>query len=84
MHIRAEIVVDSEADDYVGAADFQVRMKSVFQTVRADYPNARLVVKECRPRGRAARGAADGDGDGEKTNVHKLYASGKVNRYEED
>jgi hypothetical protein len=79
MHIRAEIIVDSEADDYVGAADFQIRMKSVFQTVRADYPDARLVVKECRPRGRAPRAS----GDGEKTNVHKLYASGKVNRYEE-
>lgn len=48
--LRAQITIDLNADDFVGAADHQRRIEELLQSVRRVYEEARLEFRERRPR----------------------------------
>ena len=50
MKLRAQIVVDINAEDYVAAAEHQRSLEELLTRVRAHYPNAQLSIRERRQR----------------------------------
>lgn len=48
--LRAQITIDLNADDFVGAADHQRRIEELMQSVRRVYREAQLEFRERRPR----------------------------------
>jgi hypothetical protein len=50
MRLRAQIVVDIDADDYVEAAAHQNALKSYLEEIQARYPNAEMTMRERRER----------------------------------
>lgn len=74
MRLRASIIVDIEAADYVDAATHQRRLQTLFEAVAAAYPAADFQFRERRAR--AARRPAESEG------VTQLkHCTGKLNRY---
>lgn len=50
MKLRAQIIVDINAEDYVAAADHQRSLEELLTRVRGQYPNAQLSIRERRQR----------------------------------
>ncbi len=50
MKLRAQILIDIEAEDFVAAADHQRRIQIIMDDVRRAYGQAELVFRERRPR----------------------------------
>ena len=50
MRLRAQIVVDINAEDYVTAAEHQKSLEQLLGYVRGQYPNAQLSIRERRER----------------------------------
>ena len=50
MKLRAEITIEVDAKDFVGAADHQRRIEALMQSVRREYQEARLEFRERKPR----------------------------------
>ncbi|GAA0580108.1 hypothetical protein [Rhizomicrobium electricum] len=50
MRLRAQIVVDIDADDYVEAAAHQNALKSYLEEIQARYPHAEMTMRERRER----------------------------------
>jgi hypothetical protein len=50
MRLRAQIIVDIDADDYVEAAEHQNALKTYLQEIQARYPNAEMTMRERRER----------------------------------
>jgi hypothetical protein len=50
MRLRAQIVIDIDADDYVEAADHQNALKCYLKEIQARYPNAEMTMRERRER----------------------------------
>jgi len=48
--LRAQITIDLNAEDFVGAADHQRRIEELMQSVRRVYEEAQLEFRERRPR----------------------------------
>jgi hypothetical protein len=55
MKLRAEIVIEIDADDFVVAADHQKRIESILNHVREDYPQASMMLRERKERSAARR-----------------------------
>jgi hypothetical protein len=51
MRLRAEIVVELEAADFVDAATHQNRLESFISQLSEAYPNVKLTLRERRDRG---------------------------------
>jgi hypothetical protein len=51
MKLRAQILIDIDADDFVAAADHQRRIETLLTDVKRAYDQAELVFRERRPRG---------------------------------
>lgn len=49
MKIRAQIIIDLDAGDYIAAADHQRRIEAVFRDIRAEYESASLTMGQVRP-----------------------------------
>ena len=75
MRLRALITIDIDADDYVDAADHQRRLQTLIESIKADYPQAALQLRERRAR----RGRRD-EGAGDTVTQLKHY-TGRLNRY---
>ena len=59
MRLRAEIIIDIKARDFVDAADHQRRLEQLFQPILSEYNEANLVLKERREKtGEGLRPAA--------------------------
>ncbi len=52
MRLRAQIIVEITADDYIEAAEHQKNLGTVLDAVRERYPDAKLVMRERRERSR--------------------------------
>lgn len=50
MRLRAQIVIDLAADDFVQAADHQNRLAQFLGDLKQNYPNAELTIRERRER----------------------------------
>lgn len=50
MRLRAQISVDIAAADFIEAADHQTRLAEFLDTLRQQYPNAVLSIRERRER----------------------------------
>lgn len=50
MRLRAQILVDIDADDYVAAAKHQSALEAYLQEIQTRYPNATMVMRERRER----------------------------------
>jgi hypothetical protein len=50
MRLRAQIVVDIDAEDYVEAAEHQSALQQYLQEIQARYPNASMTMRERRER----------------------------------
>jgi len=50
--LRAQIIIDIDATDFVSAADHQKRIESLMGTIHAAYDAAVLEIKERRPKNR--------------------------------
>ena len=50
MRLRAQIVVDIDADDYVEAAEHQSALQHYLTEIQTRYPNASLTMRERRER----------------------------------
>ena len=50
MRLRAQIVVDIDATDYIEAAGHQNILQEILQDIQARYPNASLTMRERRER----------------------------------
>jgi hypothetical protein len=50
MRLRAQIVVDIDADDYVEAAEHQSSLQRYLTEIQTRYPNASLTMRERRER----------------------------------
>jgi hypothetical protein len=50
MRLRAQIVVDFNAEDYVEAATHQRTLEQLLDHVRGQYPNAHVSIRERRER----------------------------------
>ncbi len=48
--LRAQITIDLDAEDFVGAADHQRRIEDLMQSVKRVYREAQLEFRERRPR----------------------------------
>ncbi|MDO1558858.1 hypothetical protein Q0812_05390 [Brevundimonas sp. 2R-24] len=51
MKLRAQITIDINVSDYVGAAEHQRRVEALMETVSKTYPDATLQFRERRDRG---------------------------------
>jgi hypothetical protein len=60
MRLRAQIVIDIDADDFAEAATHQHRLESIYAAVRGQYEQAQLEFRQRRQR--PARGAPVGRG----------------------
>jgi hypothetical protein len=74
MKLRAQIVIDVDADDFVEAAKHQVKIESFLRELEPEYPSVVLTFRE-------RRAAAMGASDPQATGVRK--PTGKLNIYEE-
>jgi hypothetical protein len=50
MKLRAEIVIEIEAADYIAAADHQRSVQAIFNEVRSRYGGASLAFRQLRER----------------------------------
>ena len=50
MRLRAQIIVDIDAGDYVEAAEHQSALQRYLHDIQAQYPGASLVMRERRER----------------------------------
>ncbi len=50
MRLRAQIIIDINADDYIKAADHQKRLCQFLEKIREQYPRATLSMRERRER----------------------------------
>lgn len=50
MRLRAQIVVDIDAGDYVEAAMHQSALRQYLEQIQARYPNAEMTMRERRER----------------------------------
>ena len=53
MKLRAQIMIEIEAEDFVAAANHERAIQTIFQGLRADYQSAQLEFREVR--GKSAR-----------------------------
>lgn len=60
MKLRAEISIELEAADFVGAAEHQRRIEELHNQVRQTYPAAVMVLRERKERERARKIQAGG------------------------
>lgn len=51
IHLRAEIVIEFDAVDFLEAASHQSRLAKAVAELKADYPTAKLAIRERRSRG---------------------------------
>ena len=51
IRLRAEIVIEFDAVDFLEAASHQSRLAEVVAELKKDYPAARLAIRERRDRG---------------------------------
>lgn len=51
IRLRAEIVIEFDATDFLEAASHQSRLAQVVADLKKDYPAARLAIRERRDRG---------------------------------
>jgi hypothetical protein len=51
IHLRAEIVIEFDAADFVEAASHQGKLAHAVAALRHEYPEAKLSIRERRPRG---------------------------------
>jgi hypothetical protein len=58
MRLRAQIVIDVDADDFVQAAQHQVRIESFLRELKPDYPSVLLTFRERRAAAVAASESA--------------------------
>lgn len=56
MQIKAEIVIEIEAADFIEAADHQRLVQDIHRTVQASYPQAALHLRERRERPKSNTG----------------------------
>ena len=54
LKLRADFVIEIEADDFVEAADHQRRLEKLWAAIRAEYEHARFSFNERRARSGAA------------------------------
>jgi hypothetical protein len=50
ISLRAQVVIDLQANDFASAADHQRRIEALMADIRARYPEATLEFRERRPR----------------------------------
>ena len=74
MKLRAQIVIDVDADDFVEAAKHQVRIESFLSELKPDYPSVVLTFRE-------RRAAGMNGSEPQPTSVRK--PTGRLNDYEE-
>lgn len=55
VKLRAEILIEVDADDFVVAADHQRRIEGILKEVRENYPQASLTLRERKERSAARR-----------------------------
>lgn len=51
MRLRAQITIDIEARDFVDAADHQRKLEDLVQSIKREYSQAALLLRERRERG---------------------------------
>jgi hypothetical protein len=51
IQLRAEILIEFDAEDFIEAATHQRRLAQAVAQLKADYPSAKLAIKERRDRG---------------------------------
>lgn len=51
IHLRAEILIEFDAADFVDAASHQGRLAHAVAALQHEYPGAKLSIRERRPRG---------------------------------
>ena len=50
MRLRAQITIDISAEDFVEAADHQTRLAKFVEYLKAEYPEAEMIIRERRER----------------------------------
>lgn len=73
MKLRAQILIDIDADDFVAAADHQRRIEAIVGDIKQSYRQAELMFRERRPRALA----------GEAEVMLARQGTGALNRYED-
>jgi len=73
MKLRAQIMIDIDADDFVAAADHQRRIEAILGDIKQAYGQAELMFRERRPR--AITGGAEV--------LMVRQATGALHRYED-
>jgi hypothetical protein len=48
MKLRAQILIEVEAEDFLAAANHERAIRSIFKSLQADYDNAHLEFREVR------------------------------------
>lgn len=77
MKLRAQISIDVDADDYIAAADYQCRFEKLIDSIKSEYPNSSLELRECR----SALGGRTRRGSGFAPSVR--HATGALSVYED-
>ncbi len=73
MKLRAQIMIDIDADDFVAAADHQRRIEAILGDIQQSYRQAELMFRERRPRA----------GAGETVVLLARQGTGALHRYDE-
>jgi retron-type reverse transcriptase len=60
MRLRAQIVIDIDADDFTEAADHQLRLERLFHVIRDEYVQAQWEFRQRRQRSLRNGPAIDG------------------------
>jgi hypothetical protein len=79
MRLRAEIVVDMEAEDYIAAAEHQSRLRALFNDLKAAYSQASLEFRQLRAHAQPAGAARPQRQPGER----RRYLDENVSVYED-
>ncbi len=58
MKLRAQILIEVEAEDFLAAANHERAIQTIFKSLQADYDNAQLEFREVRSKTPKPDGAA--------------------------
>ncbi|GAA0528553.1 hypothetical protein FHS83_002323 [Rhizomicrobium palustre] len=50
MRLRAQITIDISAEDFVEAAEHQNKLARFVESLKSEYPNAEMIIRERRER----------------------------------
>jgi hypothetical protein len=77
MKLRAELVIDLEAEDYIGAAEHQRFVETIFSELKDRYSQATMSIRQLRDK-------REGEGLGRSSTPRFRHHTGALAAYEEN